>query len=250
MNAVTVGEFRRQQGLTLIELMIALVLGLMLSAGAVQLFIANKQSYRLQDALARVQENGRFAVHRLSRDIRMAGYHDPLASAAPDAFDSGRTADGGGSGANDQIAVVRVYPGETATDCLGNSVSAGGERVINVYQVNGNGSLACYGVDPATGSPIEGSEPLIDGVDSFQVEYGVDSDDDGSVDTYETAGSVSDWGEVIAVRLALLLRTREDNLRAAESNTYTVLGEDVTPGNDGRLRSAFETTVVLRNRLQ
>ncbi|WP_018717328.1 PilW family protein [Arhodomonas aquaeolei] len=241
----------RERGLTLIELMIALVLGLMLSAGAVQLFIANKQSYRLQDALARVQENGRFAMQRLGRDVRMAGYHNPLTAPTPDAFHTdatpsdSNTADGG-SGASDRVAVVRMYPDETAADCLG--TKAAGERVVNVYSVSG-GSLVCRGMDPETGSWLESAQPLIDGVDTFQAEYGIDSDDDGSVDSYEDAGGVTDWSQVITVRLALLLRTQQDNLRPANADTYNVLGETVSPGSDGRLRSIFENTIVLRNRL-
>jgi type IV pilus assembly protein PilW len=65
---------RRQRGLTLVELMVSLVLSLVLTLGAVQLFTGSKQTYQLSDALARVQENGRFAVDLLARDIRQAGF--------------------------------------------------------------------------------------------------------------------------------------------------------------------------------
>ena len=64
----------RQRGLTLVELMVAIVMGLVLLAGVATVFVANKQTYRVQDALARVQENGRFAMTFLGRDIRQAGY--------------------------------------------------------------------------------------------------------------------------------------------------------------------------------
>ncbi len=63
-----------QTGLTLIELMVAMTLGLIIMGAAVQVFSANKKSYRLNSALARVQENGRFAMQSMARDIRMAGY--------------------------------------------------------------------------------------------------------------------------------------------------------------------------------
>ena len=63
---------RRQRGLTLVELLIALVMGLVLLLGVITVFMANKQTYRHQDALARLQENGRFAINRLERDIRRA----------------------------------------------------------------------------------------------------------------------------------------------------------------------------------
>lgn len=65
---------RRQRGLTLIELMIALVLGSMLMIGAVQLFSGMRSAYQLNEGLSRVQEAGRFAVDILSQDLRMAGY--------------------------------------------------------------------------------------------------------------------------------------------------------------------------------
>ncbi len=61
-----------QRGLTLVELMVALALSLLLLAGTIQIFISSKQSYRVQDALSRLQENSRAAVDLLSRDIRAA----------------------------------------------------------------------------------------------------------------------------------------------------------------------------------
>lgn len=67
-------SFRHQQGLTIIELMIAITLSLILLAGVLQIFMSNQQSYRMQEASARVQEGGRFAAHFLTGDVRMAGY--------------------------------------------------------------------------------------------------------------------------------------------------------------------------------
>jgi type IV pilus assembly protein PilW len=64
---------KNQSGLSLIELMIALSIGLFLVTGIIQLFISSKQTYRLQDNLSQLQENGRFAVDTLSKEIRMAG---------------------------------------------------------------------------------------------------------------------------------------------------------------------------------
>lgn len=65
---------RYSQGLSLVELMVALVLSLVIGAAVIQMFLASKTTYRLQDAMARVQENGRFAVSFLASDIRMAGF--------------------------------------------------------------------------------------------------------------------------------------------------------------------------------
>jgi type IV pilus assembly protein PilW len=61
------------RGFTLIEIMVALVLGLLLSAGVLSLFNSTSQSNKAQAALARLQENGRFAVTRMESDLRMMG---------------------------------------------------------------------------------------------------------------------------------------------------------------------------------
>ncbi|HGX92946.1 MAG TPA: hypothetical protein ENK35_06485 [Candidatus Tenderia sp.] len=63
----------KQQGLTLVELMISVTLSLIIMAGIFQIFMSSKQTYRVQDALGRVQENARFAMDLLTYDIRMAG---------------------------------------------------------------------------------------------------------------------------------------------------------------------------------
>jgi len=63
-----------QYGLSLIELMTALVLGLILTGGAIQIFISSKATYKTESALSRIQETGRFIVDYMSREIRMAGY--------------------------------------------------------------------------------------------------------------------------------------------------------------------------------
>lgn len=66
--------YQKQRGLTLVELMIAIVIGLFLTAGLIQLFTSSKQTYRVQENLSRLQENARFAMQILAKDIRMADY--------------------------------------------------------------------------------------------------------------------------------------------------------------------------------
>ncbi|HFB66203.1 MAG TPA: hypothetical protein ENJ60_11765 [Aeromonadales bacterium] len=63
-----------QQGLTLVEIMIAVLIGIVLTAGIIQLFISNKSTYRLTESSSRIQESGRFANEFLTKDIRMAGF--------------------------------------------------------------------------------------------------------------------------------------------------------------------------------
>lgn len=64
----------KQKGVTLVELMIALVLGVVLMLGLLEVFSSARQSYQVSEALARVQESGRFATDFLQRDLRMAGH--------------------------------------------------------------------------------------------------------------------------------------------------------------------------------
>ncbi|MCO6705108.1 PilW family protein, partial [Streptomyces sp. CHB9.2] len=53
---------RRQKGLSIIELMIALLLGLLLMGGVMQVFLSSRQTYQTNSALSQVQESGRFAL--------------------------------------------------------------------------------------------------------------------------------------------------------------------------------------------
>lgn len=62
-----------QRGLTLIELMIAMTLGLLLILGVSNIFLSNQQAFRASENLAGVQENSRIAFELLSREVREAG---------------------------------------------------------------------------------------------------------------------------------------------------------------------------------
>jgi type IV pilus assembly protein PilW len=62
------------QGFTLLEMLVALFLGTFLLDGVLQIFASAKLTYKLQENLARLQENGRIAIDAISQDIRMAGY--------------------------------------------------------------------------------------------------------------------------------------------------------------------------------
>ncbi|QQP98110.1 PilW family protein [Lysobacter enzymogenes] len=60
-------------GLSLIELMVALVLGLLLTAGALSIFLSMRAAFRTTEDLSRVQEAGRVAFELMARDVREAG---------------------------------------------------------------------------------------------------------------------------------------------------------------------------------
>lgn len=63
-----------QHGYTLIELMVALTLGLLISAAAIQLFITSQTTFSLQQGSADVQDSSIFGLELMSRNVRMANY--------------------------------------------------------------------------------------------------------------------------------------------------------------------------------
>ena len=127
-----------QHGLTLIEVMISITISLILLAGVMQIFTSSRQTYRVQDSMARLQENGRFALSFLSRDVRLGDYWgclaDPtvlvnnLASAGPAPSGVGFIAFNGASGITgaNNVAVAPTLAGtdtitiQTATPVAGN----------------------------------------------------------------------------------------------------------------------------------
>ena len=72
----TTGYFSRQRvqrGLSLIELLLALVLGLAVLVGLSSVYVAAKQSFRFQETTGRLQEDATFGLDSMARDLRMAG---------------------------------------------------------------------------------------------------------------------------------------------------------------------------------
>lgn len=64
----------KQRGLSLVELMISITLGLILMTGVIQMFVGSKKTFFSQQSMSRVQETGRLAIEYISRDVRMAGF--------------------------------------------------------------------------------------------------------------------------------------------------------------------------------
>jgi type IV pilus assembly protein PilW len=74
MNKMLANSITRQSGMTLVEIMVAMLVGIFLTGGVLQVFASSKQTYRVHEATSRMQENGRMALEVLSRDIRMADF--------------------------------------------------------------------------------------------------------------------------------------------------------------------------------
>jgi len=72
------GSARRQRGISLVELMIAMTLGLVITAAIVQVYLGSRRNQVLQENLTGRQETARFAAEAIERDARMAGFRGCL----------------------------------------------------------------------------------------------------------------------------------------------------------------------------
>lgn len=239
-------RMQSQQGQTLIELMVSMALGLVISAAAIQLFLANQITVNFQRGMNDVQANGRFAVDMLTHSSRLAG----LNSSATYTDLSGKAVTGvvfattdvpglantstnisrndvvaAGISNSDQL-VVQYLGLASMVDCEGNNVVAN-RYVIERYfvrtdAVTNTPALACdagaWYIDGAGAPQLSGygddGQVLVAGVDSFQVMYGVDNGADGNAivnqyvnaNTYTTTLSTR---KILAIRLGLYLHSME-----------------------------------------
>ncbi|WP_119395783.1 PilW family protein [Salinibius halmophilus] len=65
---------RRQAGISLVELMIAMVIGLIIIGAAIGAFLSSRQSYSVQSELIRLQDNARFAIDTMQQSLRQTGF--------------------------------------------------------------------------------------------------------------------------------------------------------------------------------
>ncbi len=232
---------RTQGGFTLVELMIAGLLGIILTAGVIQLFIGSNRNYSLQDELANVQEDGRFALIFLENEIQRGGWIDDFNREVPPAIDLNNSSDG----VSDRIAVSYALPPDSR-DCNGSVVADG--LIVNQFFVGGASGeeLMCLGNGGGS------AQPLIDGVKNFQVLYGVETNGicpDGAVNQYMTHDQINAAGGsivIVSARVALLLASEDDVLSTAESRTHDLLDTQMTT-NDKLAYRTFQQTIYMPN---
>jgi type IV pilus assembly protein PilW len=235
-----------QTGMTLIEIMIALLIGAFLIGGVLEIFINSKQTYRMQEGLSRLQENGRFALEFLAKDIRMVGYWGCLTGLGTDiAGTNNNTATGGIDNGTDTITLKGAFV-QTTTGTCGTSVVTTAAYYTDTsstitYKIN-NGVLQ----QDTNGQ----SNGLVEGIENMQILYGIDTNADHTPNYYLTANTVTTdavWDKVVSIRISLLAATLDDNL-AAQPLPYTFYGVTTTP-TDLKIRRVFNATVAVRNRL-
>ncbi|MEE9398302.1 MAG: PilW family protein [Methylococcales bacterium] len=121
---------RQQRGLSLVELMVAIVVGSLLLLGVMEIFLGSKQTYRTIDNLSRMQENSRFSIDLLSHDIRIGGFAGcaGIASVSPNMIASNPPSGPGLTGGR----AVAGYDGTSGAIDIDGDGSTGGANDITV----------------------------------------------------------------------------------------------------------------------
>lgn len=141
-----------------------------------------------------------------------------------------------------------LHRAESAVFYIGRNATSGQPSLYRARYTAaaGSGALTLVG-----GAP----EELVEGVENVQLIYGVDDQTDpaqpptGYVATQSVATSAMTWRRVGLVQVAFLARSPERAAAGTALNSPRLLGVTMTPPEDGRLRTVYESTIALRNRL-
>lgn len=236
----------RQRGVGLIELMIGLTAGLVLIGALAYFFLGARQLNRTHEDVSRMQESGRIALEIMGKAIRQAGARNaetsvnftrPFALGAVNALDAIE----GASSAPDGITVRYDVQEAGEADCLGNAVAHPG-RLTYVFAIDtATHALTCTNGTGAT--PVV----VMDNIEDMQITYGIDSNDDGAIESYQSATGL-DPKQVAAVRVSLLARGPTER-GATGTQTYT-FNDVSTTVTDGTLRQVYTATFTVRNQAQ
>lgn len=155
---------RSQAGLSLVELLISMVLGMFLTAGVVGVYLETKRNYAAEEEVARVQENGRFALNLLQRELMMAGFYGGTLRAADDVAPVAVTSDCAAANwaLDPDVAIefVNDHSGTsnpvtsrgTTLSCIGGGDVAPGSDLLTVKRTAGEPSLRRTVKAPGLGS--------------------------------------------------------------------------------------------------
>ena len=261
-------------GFALIEILVALGIGLVVVGAVLASYLSNAQTGRLQSAAAQMDEDAQIGLRILTRELLMAGYAMPTSmnadtrvfnqsydaravfgcdkgfSAAPSANPS--TCAGSGGTPSIEIAYeVDLYNSVVSngkgTDCAGEALPASQNGItFNRYSVGsstaGRSELRC-----SSGSS---TIPLVDNVERLQFWYG-QSDGGASPQLIRyTQASDADFSRVMSVRVCLLMRSSEAPAKAEDAAWQSYLDCDGVrrTAADGRLRRVYFSTIALRSK--
>ena len=239
---------RHESGLTLLELLISMSLGLFVVLAATSMLLSAKAGYVAQEGGAQIQDTGRYALEIVARAVRQAAYENWDSSEAPVQAEPDSGANITGLDGHSLSATSNDI-----TNPLTSSVNGSDMLAIRFFGAgtgnNGDGSIVnCAGFGVAAANPYEPAEKsrawsifyvaknrsgepelyckylgdtkwsaqaIAHGVESFQVLYGVDTDGDGMPNQVVNATAVNALDE------ALVLEGETAEERSQEKNRKT-----------------------------
>lgn len=231
------GGQAKHAGFTLVEMLVALVVSLLMMAAVVEIFLQSKTSYKLQEGIARAQENGRIALFIVEQHLRRAGYPmDALPQVNGFAKDKVSAAVFSNTpieaGSTDILVLQYQAPAGGIVDCAGRQVAENEYLAMRFFISEEN--LRCETADTGSGTKV--GQTLLEGVSGMDLTYGEDTDGDGVPNNdYVDSGSVVEWKRVVAVKI--------------EMTTPVQAADKIYSAKDGQdLR--YSTTVPVRNQVR
>ncbi len=251
MNNIAMNKNLDQYGFTLIELMIGIALSIILSLAIFQTFESQQKSYIFQERTVESQQTLRSLLIFMENDIRMAGY-DPdqtgeygITTVDTDQFEF--TMDDG-SGVETTIHYNLDDSANLRNTSAGSAIAYHIDDLQFAYAFDsdGDGALDTEGGEVIWGVP-EGTSPNQDWLN-------LDTDNDGDIDTSDTAGGATitpaiavDVDDIRAVRVWVMVRASNTDSTYTDSNEYVVGANRLTNPTDGYRRRLGEAIINLRN---
>ncbi|MGY2285349.1 PilW family protein [Pseudomonas gingeri] len=220
-------------GFGLVEIMVALVLGLVVVLGVTQIFVAAKNTYTSQTAAAGIQEDARFVLSKIQQEVRMVGMFGCVGTVADSSDNSAFTAAYNvpitWDNANQALTLVTADVGNNGTvpawtilsDCLVQSTAYTGARAA------GSGQIALpvrqlvysFANNQLYIGPLNNRQPLISNVQAFSVSFGMARTVLDST-AFSYSANPSNAALIRSVRLTLTLR---DPTNKVSNRTFNVV---------------------------
>jgi type IV pilus assembly protein PilW len=282
-------SLRRVRGVSLIELLVSIAIGLVVVAAVLVSFVDSGKAGRYQAALGQMNQDAQVALNMLSREIQLAGYVSPnnslgvnvyplfgcdaTSSTTPGVIPFVNAAVAGQPTCSATVAAPTISAlevvyevdayntipsGGNGTDCAGTAALAVPPIRItrNRYFVDrvAGGRPELYCASDAPTSP--GKAPIMENVEDMQLWYGVFSAtvSPNQIIRYAQAGEVNaqpagEWGNIMAVRVCLLMRSAEPVLTNEDTPSYVDCRSATVPYTDRFLRRAYYTTATVRSKM-
>ncbi len=240
-------------GFSLVEILVALLIAALLTLGIVQITQAATAAYQLQRNLSALQENARFALQMIEREVTQAGFrHQPWQ--APRLHLLEGSADNI-SRRGDRLTSWRW----SDRNCFENRNPAkdgnGQPRFylrVTRFEVSASNQLSMncrYGPDTDELVTQVNRLGLVENTASLQLLFAEDSDSDHRADRWVKAATWADDAGIVGIRAGVLLYS-PDKIRQAPRATLALLDEPAVDASPERLYRAFDTSFAIRGRIQ